>query len=236
MVEAKKIWKGTWSLLPAAIKLWPRLCFYSCLWFCPQGGVCLSACWDTTSPSPEQNPLGADSPCNRHPPTGSRHPSEQTPPEQTPPPPDKQTPAYGQWAAGTHPIGMHSCLLLFWRFFWIRLSGMVVFPLLSLTFVYWLVFLVRLLIGTDCAGTVGCRFIRYFRTVVSLMKRQTDDTINLSSAGIADGTDELRNKVASVWGNSSESYGRFVPGRLSDSTTFDGWRKNVTSPETIQFI
>ena len=22
------------------MKLWPRLCFYSCLWFCTQGGVC----------------------------------------------------------------------------------------------------------------------------------------------------------------------------------------------------
>ena len=38
-----------------------------------------------------------------------------------PPPPRKQTPAYGQWAAGTHPNGMHSCLLrqfdkvLLWR-------------------------------------------------------------------------------------------------------------------------
>ena len=25
--------------LPAATKLWPRLCFYSCLWFCPRGGL-----------------------------------------------------------------------------------------------------------------------------------------------------------------------------------------------------
>ena len=56
--------------LPAATKLWPRLCFYSCLWFCPRGGVCLSACWDTTSPR-EQTP-----PWSRHPP-GSRHPLEQ---------------------------------------------------------------------------------------------------------------------------------------------------------------
>ena len=24
--------------LPAATKLWPRLCFYTCVWFCPQGG------------------------------------------------------------------------------------------------------------------------------------------------------------------------------------------------------
>ena len=30
-------------------------------------------------------------------------------------PPRKQTPAYGQRAAGTHPTGMHSCLLLVLR-------------------------------------------------------------------------------------------------------------------------
>ena len=32
--------------------------------------------------------------------------------ERTPPPPPKQTQAYGQRAAGTHPTGMHSCLQL----------------------------------------------------------------------------------------------------------------------------
>ena len=35
-----------------------------------------------------------------------------TPPDQadtTSPPPGKKTAAYGQWAAGTHPTGMHSC-------------------------------------------------------------------------------------------------------------------------------
>ena len=48
---------------------------------------------------------------------------------------------------------------------------------------------VCVLIAADCAGTVGGRTVRYFRTVVSLMKRQADVTkkINLSSAGIADG-------------------------------------------------
>ena len=25
--------------LPAATKLWPRLCFYSCLWFCPHSDI-----------------------------------------------------------------------------------------------------------------------------------------------------------------------------------------------------
>ena len=29
-----------------------RLCFYTCLSFCSQGGVCLSACWDTHTHPP----------------------------------------------------------------------------------------------------------------------------------------------------------------------------------------
>ena len=74
-------WVAICNLLPAATKLWPRLCFYSCLWFCP-GGVCLSACWDTT-------PLGADTPSEQtHTPLIADTPSEQKPPsEQTPTPP-----------------------------------------------------------------------------------------------------------------------------------------------------
>ena len=55
-----------------------------------RGGVCLSACWDTT-------------PCQGDP------PAKEAPPLPRSPPPRKQTPAYGQWAAGTHPTGMHSC-------------------------------------------------------------------------------------------------------------------------------
>ena len=55
----------------------------------------------------EADPLGADTPLPRvrHPP-GSRHPlRSRHPPEQTPP-------AYGQRAAGTHPTGMHSCIVM----------------------------------------------------------------------------------------------------------------------------
>ena len=68
----------------------------------------------TTQPL-EQTPPGPDTPQSRHhppeqTPPGTRH----TPPQSTPPsehtPPGKQTPAYGQRAAGTHPTGMHSCL------------------------------------------------------------------------------------------------------------------------------
>ena len=57
-------------------------------------------------------------PWSRHPPEqthprGADTPQEQIPPrEQTrPPPPREQT--HGQWAAGTHPTGMHSCLVSF---------------------------------------------------------------------------------------------------------------------------
>ena len=66
-----------------------------CHSFCSRGGggVCLSACWDTTPP-------GADPPPSRHIPPPSRQIT----------PPGKQTPAYGLRAAGTHPTGMHSCL------------------------------------------------------------------------------------------------------------------------------
>ena len=49
------------------------------------GGVCLSACWDTTPP--EQTPPGVDTP-----------PEQQTPPKSRPPP-GKQTSAYGLRAA-----------------------------------------------------------------------------------------------------------------------------------------
>ena len=90
------------------------------------GGVCLSACWDTT-------PLGPDPPEQTPPPQGAHIPRDHTPPDQTtappsrhqithhplgpdhpprtkpPPPLRKQTPAYGLRAASTHPTGMHSC-------------------------------------------------------------------------------------------------------------------------------
>ena len=52
----------------------------------------------------EQMPPRADTPW-------SRHPRRRHPPEQTPPPPREQTLAYDLRAAGTHPTGMHSCLL-----------------------------------------------------------------------------------------------------------------------------
>ena len=106
-------------LLPSATML-RRLCFYTCLSFCPEGGgVYLSVCWDTTPPQSRppgsrppgaapagsrqppwkqtppgsRHPPGADTPPGSRHPLGSRHPWEQTVPrEQTPPPPDQAHP------------------------------------------------------------------------------------------------------------------------------------------------
>ena len=58
------------------------------------GGVCLSACWDTTPPQ-EEAPQEADTPKMETPPKSRHHPPRRrTPPRrrQTPPPPKKQTP------------------------------------------------------------------------------------------------------------------------------------------------
>ena len=81
------------SFLPPANEVARRFCFYTCLWFCSQGGHvsqhASQVTWvDTHHPPPVENPQG------RHPPPG-RHPL-----------PD------GQWAGGTHPTGMHSCIFL----------------------------------------------------------------------------------------------------------------------------
>ena len=87
----------------------------------------------------KQAPPGRRPPGSRHPPrrrhppeVGTPTPSKQVPPRSRYPPlppgagspleagtPHKETPleadtpppAYGQWAAGTHPTGMHSCFL-----------------------------------------------------------------------------------------------------------------------------
>ena len=76
------------QLLPAATKL-------------GQGNIFTGVCLSTGGGLPQcmlgYTPPGADTPPR------SRHP------------PPKQTPAYGQRAAGTHPTGMHSCLLLVLR-------------------------------------------------------------------------------------------------------------------------
>ena len=75
------------------------------------GGVCLSACWDTT-PQDQTPPDQADTPSDQAdtPPDQADTPqTRQTPPWTRQTPPGKHTPAYGLRAAGTHPTGMHSC-------------------------------------------------------------------------------------------------------------------------------
>ena len=56
-----------------------------CQEFCSRGGVCLSACWDTT-------------------------PWEQAPPLDQAPPCAVYAGRYGQQVGGMHPTGMQSCL------------------------------------------------------------------------------------------------------------------------------
>ena len=135
------------GLLPAATKLWPRLCFYSCLWFCTQGGLpqCMlgyqpppeggtrqkeappleggtpqeGGTTQKEAPSQKEAPPKGDPPGKEAPP-GRRHPQKETPLGRRHPPPEggiplgrrPPSPAYSQWAAGTHPTGMHFVLLL----------------------------------------------------------------------------------------------------------------------------
>ena len=66
-----------------------------------------------TRQTPDQTPPRPDNPRTRHP------PDQTPPPDQTHPTPgtrhspwEQQTPEYGLRAAGTHPTGMHSCIIL----------------------------------------------------------------------------------------------------------------------------
>ena len=106
---------GSFRLNYRPQRSWAKVMFLQASVILSTGGVCLSAWWDARPPPPG----------TRHPP-GSRHPPGPDPPDQTPPrpgtprsrpptrapPPGKQTPAYSQCAAGTHPTGMHSCLII----------------------------------------------------------------------------------------------------------------------------
>ena len=83
-------------LLPSATKL-RRLCFYTCLSFCSQGGGCLPQCMPGYHPPPLRkhthpwvaHPPGKHTP-GKHTPTppGSTPPEKHTPPGSTPPPGD----------------------------------------------------------------------------------------------------------------------------------------------------
>ena len=90
-------------------KVGARLCFYTCLLFCSQGG--LPHCMLGYPPRTR----------GRHPPIPG------TPREQTPPGPGTPSAVhdgrYGQQAVGTHPTKMHSCL---------KTKLMPIFPILRL--------------------------------------------------------------------------------------------------------
>ena len=60
-------------------------------------------------PGREEPPQQGDPPAGRPPRQGDPPRADTPPQEQTHPPPGEQTAAYGQWAAGMHPTGMHSC-------------------------------------------------------------------------------------------------------------------------------
>ena len=84
--------EGTTSTkyLPPATKLWPRLCFYTCLWLCPQGGF---------SGQPPPGP-------GRHPPGRENNPRRENPPQtrQTPLPWQGEPPGPGRPPRpGRHP-------------------------------------------------------------------------------------------------------------------------------------
>ena len=95
---------------------------------CGQGYVFTRVCDSVNRGGSLENPPGTRQPPppgpGNHTPPGTRQPPQDqstTPPGTRQPPPRtrqkppsphfwKNTAAYGQWAAGTHPTGMHSCL------------------------------------------------------------------------------------------------------------------------------
>ena len=84
---------------------WGKVIFSQACVILSTGGVCLSACWDTTPPGAdiplEQTPPGADIPKTRHPP-------DQAPPRPGTPLSAEHAGRYGQRAGGMHPTGMQS--------------------------------------------------------------------------------------------------------------------------------
>ena len=91
------------SFLPSAMKL-RRLCFYTCLSFCPQG--VLPQCM--LGYPPEQAPP------KQAPPPKADTPRADTPQEQTPPP-RSRPPEMATVVDGMHPTGMHSCKLKYFQ-------------------------------------------------------------------------------------------------------------------------
>ena len=102
------------DLLPSVTKL-RRLCFYTCLSFCPQGVSAsvhagIPPSWEEAGTAPpDQAPPGAgtlpgaDSP-------GQGTPRKQTPYTRHPLEAGTTPPETATVADGTHPTGMHSCI------------------------------------------------------------------------------------------------------------------------------
>ena len=94
------------------------------------GWVCLSACWDTTTPSPgtRHTPLRNQAHIPEQTPPWSRHPPPPTP-DQTCPQSRHPLPGavhagrYGQQAGGMHPTGMQSCMLCKFLFVFYSTNG-----------------------------------------------------------------------------------------------------------------
>ena len=103
-IEVHHCTKPYETLLPAATKLGQGNVFTSVCDSVHGGG---SASVHAGMPAPPglETPPGPEAPLGPGRPPQTR----QTPPLGPDTPPGKQTPAYGQWAAGTHPTGMHSC-------------------------------------------------------------------------------------------------------------------------------
>ena len=88
-------------------KFGARLYFYTCLSFC-SGGVCLSACWDNTTPPPRDQAQPLDQ-AHTTPGTMPLPPQPCTHPRTMHPPGTEHAGRYGQSAGGTHPTRMQSC-------------------------------------------------------------------------------------------------------------------------------
>ena len=64
---------------------WGKVMFFQASVILLTGGVCLSACWDTTHPPEQTPPLGADTLLEQTLPPRSRHPPRADPPSRHPP-------------------------------------------------------------------------------------------------------------------------------------------------------
>ena len=126
---------NVWTLLPAATKLGQGNVFTGVCDSVHRGGSLAGrrppGRENPTPPGQGEPPWQGDPPGQGEPPSRETPPGQGEPPHGQGEPPSRETPpagrppgegrtpragrtppAYGQWAAGTHPTGMHSCLIL----------------------------------------------------------------------------------------------------------------------------